>query len=365
MALLFLVALGLAMARCPCSDSRLCAPVSVPLSSRKELFVFADFFSTVAQHYNYSQLTTLAVFNRKLGDPPAPFLCKAHEHDVRVVHLVDIDAAILLNRTARAAWVHDVVSDCTASFCDGLNIDFEAPVARGSAESAALTALVEETCTAIHGANEHAQCTFDVAWNSGGVDGRFYDFAAISNATDFVFVMAYDTRSQLSLAECFAGANSPTNAVVRGLQSYAALRVSNVILGLPWYGYRYKCLPGHNPTDSSPCKIPPVPFAGAPCSDASGSQHSYADILALLESGQNATAVRVQAATASLEFNWRNGSDVFEYWFDDARTLATKFAIAKKFQAKGVGVWTIDMAPYASNWRATQEMWQAFNAFLL
>lgn len=353
-----------AAAACPCADARLCAPIAVPLASRKELFVFADFFSPVWPQYNFTKLTTLAVFNRKFGDPPAPFLCRAHAHDVRVVHLVNFDPSILLNVTARAAWVRDVVSDCSAVFCDGLNIDFEASVDRGSAQSAALTRMVDETCTALHRANAHASCTFDVAWNAGGVDGRFFDYAGIANSTDFVFIMSYDTRSQLTLAECVAGANSPTTALVRGIKSFTAIGVDNFIVGLPWYGYRYQCLPGHSARDSSACKIPPVPYAGAPCSDASGSEHPYAEILALLDQGENATAVRLQASTHSLEFNWLNGTDVFEFWFDDARTLASKFAVAKSFQAKGVGVWTIDMAPYTSSKAATNEMWNAFDAFL-
>jgi len=58
--------------------------------------------------------------------------------------------------------------------------------------------------------------TVDVAWNSGGVDGRFYDYKRIADASDFLFVMSYDERSQI-FHECLAWANSAYNNTLYGI----------------------------------------------------------------------------------------------------------------------------------------------------
>jgi di-N-acetylchitobiase len=37
----------------------------------------------------------------------------------------------------------------------------------------------------------------DIPWSPYGVDGRWYDWAALAAAADLLFVMAYDTASQV------------------------------------------------------------------------------------------------------------------------------------------------------------------------
>jgi spore germination protein YaaH len=54
----------------------------------------------------------------------------------------------------------------------------------------------------------HPQVSVDVAWGPFDVDGRNYDYAAIADAADILFVMAYDTRSQI-YGPCLASANTP------------------------------------------------------------------------------------------------------------------------------------------------------------
>lgn len=57
------------------------------------------------------------------------------------------------------------------------------------------------------------------------------------------------------------------------------------VLGLPWYGYDYPCVPPPGTPHALPklgddlCAIPTVPFRGASCSDAAGAQIRYADIM--------------------------------------------------------------------------------------
>ena len=50
------------------------------------------------------------------------------------------------------------------------------------------------------------------------IDGRCYDYQGLAIASDFLFVMAYDLRSQIyDLQDCIASANSPIARVDAGL----------------------------------------------------------------------------------------------------------------------------------------------------
>lgn len=48
-------------------------------------------------------------------------------------------------------------------------------------------------CRAVLG----AQVTVDVPWSPYDIDGRSYDFKGLADAADLLFVMMYDTQSQV------------------------------------------------------------------------------------------------------------------------------------------------------------------------
>lgn len=59
------------------------------------------------------------------------------------------------------------------------------------------------------------QVSIDVAWSPECIDLRCYDYAALVDAADLSFVMAYDERSQV-FDECIAWANSASNNTYHG-----------------------------------------------------------------------------------------------------------------------------------------------------
>lgn len=80
-------------------------------------------------------------------------------------------------------------------------------------------------------------------WAPRGVDGRYYPWKELADASDFLFVMAYDMRSQIYDA-CIAGANSPRALVQQGIDEFLVTHgvpADKLVLGLPWYGYEYEC----------------------------------------------------------------------------------------------------------------------------
>ena len=116
------------------------------------------------------------------------------------------------------------------------------------------------------------------------MDGRNYNFTAIAEASDMLFVMSYDEQSQIFGTDCTARANSGLFDTAGGLSAYLDMGIdpNKLILGLPWYGYFYKCVKT-GPPQSDTCYIEEVPFRGVNCSDAAGRQLSYVDIQSYAE----------------------------------------------------------------------------------
>ncbi|XP_020310316.2 di-N-acetylchitobiase-like [Oncorhynchus kisutch] len=120
----------------------------------------------------------------------------------------------------RTAWITSKVDLAKRQFMDGINIDIEQEVADSSPEYYTMTALVKETTEAFHREIPGSQVSFDVAWSPKCIDGRCYDYAAIAESCDLLFVMSYDEQSQI-WGDCVAMANAPFNQTqsVAGLHS--------------------------------------------------------------------------------------------------------------------------------------------------
>lgn len=66
--------------------------------------------------------------------------------------------------------------------------------------------------------------SIDVAWSAPCKDGRCYDYTGLANASDFLFIMGYDVRSQIfDINDCIASANAPIASLQAGLVNYTQL----------------------------------------------------------------------------------------------------------------------------------------------
>ncbi|KAJ8526076.1 hypothetical protein ON010_g15103 [Phytophthora cinnamomi] len=213
------------------------------------------------------------------------------------------------------------------------------------------------------------QITFDVPWAPRGVDGRYYPWRELADAADFLFVMSYDMRSQVYDA-CVAGANAPLALVEQGLQEFLLgfdIAPDKLVLGVPWYGYDYPCLEQQGAIaidDASRCRIRPVPFFGAPCSDAAGGQIDYADVRRLVKSHG---LVEQWDPTTQTPFVWyappaEEGSPPsrrLQIWFDNPRSLRAKYQLVRELRLRGVGMWNADTLDYSSDSNDTRLMWSS------
>ena len=356
--------LAIAAASCPCADVSLCAPLDIP--PRPEVFGFSV-DAAGWQHYPLDVVTTIVNF---AGALPADTICRAHAARVRVLAPAPFPAAALHNASYVAAFTSALVATVTAGFFDGVNFDFEDPLNSTNGDAAALTAVVAGAAAALRAASPALLTTVDVAWSPACIDLRCYDYVGLAAAADIVYVMAYDMRSQVFWpAPCDASANSPLPLTMSGMAAWADLGVppAKLVLGVPWYGYRYRCIDGAAP-DAAYCPIERVTWRGVNCSDAVGSELNYADIRQLL--ANNATRPRVyNDSLAAPFFNIVDAAtgQTEQLWYDDPASLSVKVAVAKAAGWRGVGPWNFDALDSTSTdpdiRRETREMWDVLAAF--
>ncbi|ESO97904.1 hypothetical protein LOTGIDRAFT_209107 [Lottia gigantea] len=347
--------LGLGNTACPCSTPELCEPIKN--TTRKEVFIFSlSEEKEVWSKYDYNKVTTVVM----VGYHNDELMCHAHGKGVRVVMIGDIDKKKLINASERTKWVKNIVYNVSVHHLDGVNIDFEQTIPKNELDlRRALTSLVAETNQKLKEQSKYYQMTVDVAWRQPCVDDRCYDYYALSKVSDFLFIMAYDERSQI-LGECIAGANSAiTNAAI-GMKSYLNLNIpeEKLVLGVPWYGYRYQCLQ-FDPKNNK-CSIKKVPFRGVECSDAAGQQVDYKNIAKLVKSKH--IKILFDNSTMTPFFNYQDSGNDYQLWFDGPQSLKLKYLLAVKNGLRGVGMWNADSLDSSNTISAQlqrKEMWGA------
>jgi len=143
---------------------------------------------------DFSRVTTVA-----WADPDnAALLCRAHAAGARVILSAPRPESVLTsNASARAAWVASAVAAVVASHHDGVVFDWEEPCPVGSERQHWYGVLIGETRDALRRVHTGYQVSTCVAWSPDDIDGRGYDVRAFALASDLLYVMDYDTRSQV------------------------------------------------------------------------------------------------------------------------------------------------------------------------
>lgn len=339
---------------CPCENTDLCRPITGLPVRPKEIFGFHSAYTDGdPSAYNWTHVTSIAWAER---DPS--FMCVAHSHGTRVI-MAAPHFVLTGNVTERREYARTVLETLRENFLDGVTFDYELPLPANSAEGKWYAELIQETNAALKTYNPSYQVSVCLAWSADDVDGRSYPVQNLFDAADLVYIMDYDTRSQVVDA-CLASANAPYAGMVKGMQSYFNLGVDpkKIVLGVPWYGYIYECLPGTAPTDRF-CPIPLVPFRGVSCSDAAGAQISLEKLLTL----ENVTAAEWDENMMAPWFNTFDGEIVRQVWYDDIRSLSLKYSWAKEAGIRGVGPYVFE---YIAELRSdiSQQYWSAFDVFM-
>jgi len=355
--------LHLTPAPCPCFDARLCQPVA--LTRRREVFGFSS--SRDWRVLDWDVVTTIA------WEPSDPeLLCHAHAHGVRLIAAAP-PTLLTDNVTARREWALAAAGMVRSQHLDGITFDYEGGMAPNSPERAQYVALVAATATVLRRLDPHYQISVCVPWSPHDIDGRSYDWVGLADASDLLYIMAYDLRSQI-FDRCLASANSALPAVRMGLEQYLRLGLNpdKLVLGVPWYGYDYSCEGPLDP-DTLYCPLSRYPFLGVNCSDGIGGQVPYSAIMARLDAGNTTTGRRYDQYLQSPFYNYLAADGrLHQLWYDDPESLSAKYRFARELKLRGVGPFTFDYLDATgektrnpSGHRETRAMWDAIRADFL
>tara|TARA_B110000305_G_scaffold95346_1_gene107396 strand:+ start:235 stop:1440 length:1206 start_codon:yes stop_codon:yes gene_type:complete len=327
---------------CPCADTTLCEVVSH--KPDREIFGFDTFAQwNEGKGYDFDTITTIA-----WGEGGGDLICTAHAKNVRVI--ASTNPPRTGNQDDIDSYIQATILSMKQNFYDGITFDWEDAVeGLDDPVNAIYVDVIDQTNKALKAVNPNYQTSVCAAWSPLGIDGRFYDYKSLATATDYLYVMCYDTRSQI-FYQCVASANAPITVCQKGIQDFLELGIpaSKLILGIPWYGYRYECVNEDAALDNPHCELAQVPFRGVNCSDACGSQQSYSGAQAIIRDGDNGTSTKGPVwrdPYLNVQFfNYIMHNDenqtMYQTWIDDVVSLSEIYKWVKEMNLGGTGPYT-------------------------
>lgn len=247
------------------------------------------------------------------------------------------DAA--LTSYSRAVFAQSCVDFVVKYGFDGVDIDWEYPVSGGKSvgrteDRQNFTYLLQTIRQKLNerGAKDGKKYTLTIAGAAGSSYLQKIEVGKVASAVDFIFIMAYDLHgpwdgyADLNAALYDPAGTSPQyklsadDAVTVYLN--AGVPSSKLVLGMPFYGYRYSVTGSAN--------------NGLFGSFTSAKSISYDSIIS---SYLNNTAFRLfYHPTAMVPYLFGNNTFIS---FDNAQSIAEKVGYAKSRRLAGVGAWEL------------------------
>jgi spore germination protein YaaH len=221
---------------------------------------------------------------------------------------------ILTEPAVREAWIARVLELVEAHGYSGANLDFETGY---GTDRDAYTAFVAELSRRLHDRGK----LLSIAVSAKRADvanhprSTFFDYVALSQHADTIFVMAWGFHWTTSAP------GAPDDIEwVKGVVDYVKTMPNRhrFVLGSPLYG---------------------MDWAGDGGSDQPADHHEYEDVMAL--AARVGATPRRDAATDTMRFDYvdEHGTP-HQVWYADASTLATRMALARE-AGMGTGFWRL------------------------
>jgi spore germination protein YaaH len=221
---------------------------------------------------------------------------------------------ILTEPELREAWITRIVELVDAHGYSGANLDFEMGL---GTDRDAYTAFAAELARRLHDRGKLLAIAVSakLADVKNHPRSTFFDYAALSQHADTIFVMAWGIHWTTS-----APGAPDSIEWVRGVVRYVQTmpNASRFVLGSPLYG---------------------MDWEGDGGRDQPATHHEYEDVMALA-ARVGATPQR-DPVTDSMHFSYVDeDGDPHQVWFQDAGTLATRIALARE-AGIGTGFWRL------------------------
>jgi spore germination protein YaaH len=280
---------------------------------------------------------------------------KAHQNGTRIVlTITQMDNAsirqIMDDPAAQESLIAQSVEMVKERGIDGINIDFEYSGDPGEEYRQKFSAFSKNLTDRIHGEIPSSRVTASV-YASAVKDPKIYDIKTLSEATDGIFMMAYDfavagSANAIPTAPLYGHKEGKywydiSTAVDEFLTQMDSKKL---ILGVPWYGYNYAV---EAPT------VKTATTKGYYTSYKKG-KRTYRSYVPLKSYAQTYTLVQNEIGTDSE--NYKEGFDEYGkvswkayyeggtwrmVFIDDVRSQAYKYDFAKEKNLAGVGMWAL------------------------
>jgi hypothetical protein len=272
----------------------------------------------------------------------ADMVIRAHQAGAKVVLVIKGSGTASINDVVTVPSetqlvITNTINAIGAKNLDGVNVDFE-----GNTDPAypniqsGLTNFMTQMSAQVHQRWPNAFVSIDTYSGSASWDGGLMKIDALAPVVDAMFIMAYDMSFDNSPGQ--AGPNAPMagwtfNDTTSVREYLAKAPASKIILGVPWYGYRFN-------TASN--------TAYAPTTDATA--ESYArDLVDLacgpgVSQGWDATGQSPGATWYSPRTGDPCGNNLGSWqmlYYDNVRSLGVKYDLVNSSGIRGMGIWAL------------------------
>ncbi len=298
--------------------------------------------NSAPQYFQYDLLSHIALFDftvstsGNISGYPAGWpndwttmMNTAHANGVKLIMCVvefnddDINA-IIHDSTASYNFYENVATIIKNYNLDGVNIDFEGP--KTSDRGAPMNKFMRELSDYI---KTHVGPEQEISFAGPAVNWSGWDLPGLVDACDYVFIMGYaywwnGASTTGPCAPITGSSNNLVQTIVNQDKGYGACDKSKLILGLPYYGNKWKV------SSSQRSQV------GASTLE-SGSSAIYASTMALFNT-------HGKHRSSKYEDTWTyysSGNTWYQAWCNDAMALDAKEELVYEFGLMGTGMWAL------------------------
>jgi len=306
-------------------------------SPSKTIFGYLPYweYQTASENLQYDLLSHIAAFDFQVSTdgsvslpsywPWTDVINEAHSNGVKIVMCMtnfDTDEihTILTNSTTKDNFFSNVKSIVQTYSLDGVNIDFEN--ISSSDRGSLLNGFMADLTDFIHSELPGSEVSIaGPAVNWGG-----WDFVGLASSCDYIFIMGYDFYGSWGTtsgpcAPLTGGSYNVTNTVQVQYASVSQNNPEKLILGVPYYGNRWK-------TETSQPYATVIDYINHPRYRDGWPQ---SDTYGLLWDSPSQTPW----------YRYYEDSEWYQVWFDTDSSLGLKYNLAEANSLQGVGMWAL------------------------